>query len=219
MERWQKCGCTSRSRSIGASLRISTSGWPTTDTLWCASRVPPPVVFPLLRPIALLGASAKMWPRLMFGRFQPLEENGDPGAMVLEKAYTVLGLVLDFRFSEITLEWGGYSWAAQPDFVAASGSVEHSWLLKAMIRRGVPRAEALWYIWDTQKSTLNPTHGPWSAGEICPERGLKQLFMFPYVIQAVCAGRVAAINSVLMIARYGHPGRRWTVDYPLHLGG
>lgn len=53
-------------------------------------------------------------------------------------------------------------------------SVDHAWLLQAMIRRGAPRAEALWYIRETQKSTLNPMHGPWSAGEICPQRGLKQ---------------------------------------------
>lgn len=60
-------------------------------------------------------------------------------------------------------------------------SGQHSWtslrLTAAWIihgSSGVPRAEALWYIRETRRSTLHPSHGPWTAGEVPPERGLKK---------------------------------------------
>lgn len=43
-----------------------------------------------------------------------------------------------------------------------------------MVQCGLPPSEALWYVRETQRSTMRPTRGPWTAGEIRPQRGLKQ---------------------------------------------
>lgn len=111
----------------------------------------------------------------MFGRLQPLAENNDPGSIGFKNGYSVAELVLEFRIlRDRTLEWGGSFWNAQLDFAAAYDSVDHSWLVESMVQRGLPRAEALWYVRETQASTSRPTHGPWAAGEIKPHRGLKQ---------------------------------------------
>lgn len=111
------------------------------------AKVPTHEVFKHLRPIALLNASAKIWSRLMFGRLQPLDENNDPGSMGFKKGCNVAKLVLDFHIlRDRTLEWGGSFWTSQLDLAAMYDSVGHSCLVESMIQRGLPRAEALWYV-------------------------------------------------------------------------
>lgn len=71
------------------------------------AKVPLPEVFKHLRTIALLNASAKIWPRLMFTRFQPFDEDHDLCAMGSKRGYSVSELVLCFRLlRDRTLELG-----------------------------------------------------------------------------------------------------------------
>lgn len=94
-------------------------GW--TDVLArLLAKIPIPEVFKHLRPIALLNANAKVWPRLVSGTLQPLDEEENPGAMGFKKQYSVSELVLDFRLlRDRTLEWGGDFGTAQLGFAAA----------------------------------------------------------------------------------------------------
>lgn len=102
--------------------RLANDGGPLCDDPgWTAvlvrflAKVPRPDVFKHLRPIALLSATAKIWSRLLFTRFQPHDEDLDPGAMGFKKGYSVAELVLCFRcLRDRALDGGG-------------GSGQHSW--------------------------------------------------------------------------------------------
>lgn len=90
--------------------------------------------------------------------------------MGFTKGHNVAELVHCFRLlRNRTLEWGGGRSDSTARFCRRIG---HRGPLLAA--RGAVRAEALWYIRETQATSLKPSHGPWAAGEVRPERGLKQ---------------------------------------------
>lgn len=144
-----------------------------------------------LRPVALLNASV--------GRLQPLDENDDPVAMGLNNTrYSVSGLVVDFLLLRgRTLEGGGNFWAAQSAFAAVSDSVGHRWLLEAMVRRGMPRAEALWYVREAQRSTQPHTWALVRGGGAPGARFYRGLQLLTHALHVVCATRHPPVEPVV----------------------
>lgn len=81
-----------------------------------------PTAFSLLRPIAVLPTTAKLWSRCMLGVLEKYDSPDNPGHLGFKK---------------------GHSCAELLSFARAYDSIHHRAILQAMLRRGVPRPIAL----------------------------------------------------------------------------
>lgn len=95
-----------------------------------------PRIFKELRPIALENASARVWSRLMFSRFQVFGDRRDECSLSFKRGHSVNEVSLVFRLlRDRCLEWGKGVFALQLDFAAACDSV--------VLSRGVPKGEVM----------------------------------------------------------------------------
>lgn len=141
-------------RPIGFLPRASPSDW----RMWSARRptrrsggrsyvfrllakIRLPRGFKDLRLMALQGASARVWSRLMFARFVVFDERLDECSMGFKRGHSAQAESLIFRsLRDFCLEWGNGFCALQLDCSATYDSVAHTALRDSMVSGGVRSA-------------------------------------------------------------------------------
>lgn len=139
------------------------------------AKASPPKAFNLLRPIAVLLASAKLWSRCMFHALLACGVDCSPSHMGFRRAHScaelaaTLRLILDRR-----QEWGLPTRIAQIDVALAYDSVRHAAIHRSMQKRGVPGVLALAYLREARRARMRFRHASWHTDPIRAGVGLRQ---------------------------------------------
>lgn len=129
----------------------------------------------MLRPVAILTASAKIWSRTMFLLLERYDTNCSPFHLGSGKAHscpdpvTIVCLLLEQRG-----EWGLKTCMLQLDLARAYDAVRHTAILKSMVKRGVPYPLALAYIREGMRAQMALSHEDCITEPIRAGVGLRQ---------------------------------------------
>lgn len=121
-----------------------------------------PRAFKVLRPIAVQNVSARVWYRRIFSRLVRSDDRSDNCSLGFKKGHYLVEVSLVFRLlRDRCLEW---VWAAAPfNSISRQHTTRSFTPPSAMLARGVPLSEALWYIRDSRSSCLHPCHAHCTA--------------------------------------------------------
>lgn len=131
-----------------------------------------PTLFSLLRPLAVLPGSAKLWSRCMLGELEKYDTPDDPSHLGFKKGRSCAQLVSIMRLLlEKRMGWVMSTYVAQ---TRAYDSVRHWAILNAGLRRGARVAIALAYIREARCAHMMMHYGAWQAHPIKAGFGLRQ---------------------------------------------
>lgn len=132
-----------------------------------------PTAFKMLRPIAILLASAKLWSRCFFTILGEYDTGCSASHLGLRLGHSCSELVTTVRLLlERRGEWRLRTCLVQIEFARAYDSIVHAAILDAMSRRNVPLPLALAYIREAGRAHLAFRHAEWETSPIRAGVGL-----------------------------------------------